>query len=55
MQKTIRELIEELQTFENQDLVVMVSNDEQIFTPVQMVGQIFDDNGKAYCGLMIQE
>lgn len=57
--KTIKQLIKELQSFENQDLVVMVTNDEgKTFSSVKLVSKGFEDNKphkseKVYCALHI--
>lgn len=57
--KTIKQLIKELQSFENQELVVMVTNDEgKTFNSVKLVSMGFDDNKphkseKVYCALHI--
>ena len=57
--KTIKQLIKELQSFENQELVVMVTNDEgKTFNSVKLVSKGFDDNNscrneKVYCALHI--
>ncbi|MFN3563984.1 MAG: hypothetical protein ACK4V8_06000 [Moraxella osloensis] len=59
--KTIQELIQELQSFENQDLVVMVTDDEgKSFNTVKLVSKGFvsvkdglNDAEKVYCALHI--
>lgn len=55
--KTIRELIEELKSFEDQDLIVMVTSDEgNTFNSVKLVSKGFEnkDNDEAvYCALHI--
>ena len=59
--KTIQELIQELQSFENQDLVVMVTDDEgKSFNTVKLVSKGFaavkdglNDTEKVYCALHI--
>lgn len=59
--KTIKELIKELQSFEDQDLIVMVTNDEgKTFNSVKLVSKGFvpskDDpnkDEKVYCALHI--
>ena len=59
--KTIQELIQELQSFENQDLVVMVTDDEgKSFNTVKLVSKGFasvkdglNDAEKVYCVLHI--
>ena len=57
--KTIKQLIKELQSFENQELVVMVTNDEgKTFNSVKLISKGFDDNKphkseKVYCALHI--
>lgn len=52
-QKKISQLIEELKTFEDQDLIVVVTDDGgKTFQTVKLVGKDFD--GKtAYCVLHI--
>ncbi len=51
--KSISQVIEELQTFENQELTVMVSSDGgETFKPVKLVGKGFADN-ETYCTLFI--
>ncbi|WP_064621973.1 hypothetical protein [Moraxella catarrhalis] len=59
--KTIRDLIKELQSFEDQNLIVMVTNDEgETFNSVKLVSKGFvpskDDpnkDGQIYCALHI--
>lgn len=55
--KTIRELIEELKSFEDQDLIVMVTSDEgNTFNSVKLVSKGFEtkDNSEVvYCALHI--
>ena len=59
--KTIQELIQKLQSFENQDLVVMVTDDEgKSFNTVKLVSKGFaavkdglNDTEKVYCALHI--
>lgn len=55
--KTIRELIEELKSFENQDLIVAVTSDEgETFNSVKLVSKGFkeqDDGEAVYCALHI--
>lgn len=50
-------LIEELQSFENQDLIVMVTSDEgETFNSVKLVSKGFkeqDDGEAVYCALHI--
>lgn len=49
--KTVRQLIEELQTFENQDLEVQISLDEgKTHKPISIVGKYGD-----YCLLVNSE
>ncbi|MCA6061793.1 hypothetical protein HUF18_18580 [Thalassolituus sp. ST750PaO-4] len=49
--KTIKQLIKELQTFENQDLEVKVSTDGgETFKCISLVGK-HNDNGTPICGL----
>jgi hypothetical protein len=51
--KTVAQVIQELKSFENQDLVVMVSADGgETFKPVKLLGKGFEDNG-VYCTLFI--
>ncbi|MDO4907224.1 hypothetical protein [Neisseria sp.] len=53
--KTIEQLIRELKTFEDQQLVVMVSGDGgDTLKPVKLLGKEFKD-GRAYCTLFIEE
>jgi hypothetical protein len=53
--KSISQLIEELETFENQELIVMVSSDGgDTFKPVKLVGKGFKD-GNAFCTLFIED
>lgn len=54
-QKTIAQLIKELQSFEDQSLIVMVtSNSAKTFKPVELVSKGFeDDDNKVYCALHI--
>ena len=48
-QKSITQLIKELKTFEDQELVVMVSDDGgETFKSVKLLGKDFID-GKPYC------
>ncbi|MPX19700.1 hypothetical protein [Moraxella catarrhalis] len=55
--KTIQTLIEELKSFENQDLIVMVTSDEgETFNSVKLVSKGFkeqDDGEVVYCALHI--
>ncbi|KPN72619.1 hypothetical protein [Neisseria sp. 83E34] len=52
-QKSIAQIIEELKTFENQELVVVVTDDEgETFKTVKLVSKGFDGN-KVYCALHI--
>lgn len=59
--KTIKELIVELQSFEDQNLIVMVTNDEgKTFNSVKLVSKGFlannedpQKNEKVYCALHI--
>ena len=49
--KTIKQLIKELQTFENQDLEVMMSTDGgETFKRISLVGK-HNDNGTTICVL----
>ncbi|MDY3305860.1 hypothetical protein [Psychrobacter sanguinis] len=54
-QKTIAQLIQELQSFEDQSLIVMVTSDYgETFKPVELVSKGFEDNDtKVYCALHI--
>ena len=59
--KTIKDLIKELQSFEDQDLIIMVTNDEgNTFNSVKLVSKGFvaseanpNKNDKVYCALHI--
>lgn len=52
-QKSIAQIIEELKTFENQELVVVVTDDEgETFKTVKLVSKGFDGD-KVYCALHI--
>ena len=55
--KTIRELVRELQSFEDQELIVMVTDDEgRSFSSVKLVSKGFEtENGSetVYCALHI--
>lgn len=57
--KTIKQLIKELQSFEDQDLIVMATNDEgKSFSSVKLVSKGFEANepdkdDKVYCALHI--
>ena len=49
--KTIKQLIKELQTFENQDLEVQISVDGgESFKCISLIGK-HHDRGTQYCGL----
>ncbi len=51
--KNISQVIEELQTFEDQELTVMVSSDGgKTFKPVKLIGKGFANN-ETYCTLFI--
>jgi hypothetical protein len=51
--KNISQVIEELQTFEDQALTVMVSSDGgKTFMPVKLIGKGFANN-ETYCTLFI--
>lgn len=54
-QKTIAQLIQELQSFEDQSLIVRVTSDYgETFKPVELVSKGFEDNDtKVYCALHI--
>lgn len=52
-QKSITQLIKELKTFEDQELIVMVSDDGgETFKSVKLLGKDFID-GKPYCVLFV--
>ena len=59
--KTIKELIKELQSFEDQNLIVMITNDEgETFNSVKLVSKGFlankdapEKDEKVYCALHI--
>lgn len=51
--KNISQVIEELQTFEDRELTVMVSDDGgKTFKPVKLIGKGFANN-ETYCTLFI--
>ena len=53
-EKSIAQIIEELNTFEDQELMVMVSSDGgKTLRPVNLLGKEFDKDNKAYCTLFI--
>ncbi len=53
--KSIKQVIEELKTFEDQDLAVMVSSDGgETFKPVKLIGKGFESN-ETYCTLFIDK
>lgn len=53
-EKNISQVIEELKTFEDLEMIVMVSDDGgETLKPVKLLGKEFDKNGKAYCTLFI--
>ena len=53
-EKSIAQIIEELNTFEDQELTVMVSSDGgKTLRPVKLLGKEFDKDNKAYCTLFI--
>ena len=53
-EKSIAQIIEELNTFEDQELTVMVSSDGgKTLMPVKLLGKEFDKDNKAYCTLFI--
>jgi len=53
--KTIKQVIQELQTFEDQHLIVMVSNDGgDTLKPIKLLGKEFIDD-KPYCTLFIEK
>ena len=52
--KNIAQVIDELKTFEDPDLTVMVSSDGgETLKPVKLLGKEFDKDNKAYCTLFI--
>ena len=52
--KNIAQVIDELKTFEDQELMVMVSSDGgKTLKPVKLLGKEFDKDNKAYCTLFI--
>ena len=52
--KSIAQVIKELNTFEDQDLMFMVSSDGgETLRPVKLLGKEFDKDNKAYCTLFI--
>ena len=52
--KNIAQVIDELKTFEDQELMVMVSSDGgKTLRPVKLLGKEFDKDNKAYCTLFI--
>ena len=52
--KNIAQVIDELKTFEDQDLTVMVSSDGgETLKPVKLLGKEFDKDNKPYCTLFI--
>ena len=53
-EKIIAQVIDELKTFEDQELMVMVSSDGgKTLRPVKLLGKEFDKDNKAYCTLFI--
>ena len=53
-EKSIAQIIEELNTFEDQELMVMVSSDGgKTLKPVKLLGKEFNKDNKAYCTLFI--
>ena len=53
-EKSIAQIIEELNAFEDQELMVMVSSDGgKTLKPVKLLGKEFDKDNKAYCTLFI--
>ena len=53
-EKSIAQIIEELNTFEDQELMVMVSSDGgKTLKPVKLLGKEFDKDNKAYCTLFM--
>ena len=52
--KSISQVIEELKTFEDQELIVMVSDDGgHTLKPVRLLGKEFDENNNPYCTLFV--
>ena len=53
-EKSIAQIIEELNTFEDQELMVMVSSDGgKTLKPVKLLGKELNKDNKAYCTLFI--
>lgn len=53
--KNINQVIQELKTFEDQDLIVMVSDDGgETLKPVKLIGKEFQ-NEQPYCTLFIEK
>ncbi|UAY36727.1 hypothetical protein LAJ61_08730 [Moraxella osloensis] len=53
LEKSITQVIKELKTFEDQELIVMVSDDGgETFKSVKLLGKDFID-GKPYCVLFV--
>lgn len=53
-EKSIAQMIEELNTFEDQELMVMVSSDgEETLRPVKLLGKKSDKDNKAFFTLFI--
>lgn len=53
--KSIEQVIQELKTFENQELIVMVSDDGgDTLKPVKLIGKEFQGN-QPYCTLFIEK
>ena len=52
--KSIARVIEELQTFKDKELIVMISDDGgETLKPIKLLGKEFDKNNQAYCTLFI--
>lgn len=53
--KNIKQVIQELKTFENQELIVMVSDDGgETLKPVKLIGKEFQ-NDQPYCTFFIEK
>lgn len=53
--KSIGQVIQEFKTFENQELIVMVSDDgEDTLKPVKLIGKEFQGD-QPYCTLFIEK
>ncbi|WP_201532687.1 hypothetical protein [Psychrobacter ciconiae] len=53
-EKNISQIIEELKTFEDLEMTVMVSDDGgETLKPIKLLGKEFDKDNKPYCTLFI--